>query len=437
MALIANGRNPKIDFMWPDDFEGSMDELGFEPVYQERDWEDHQRGTEDWDFGVDTGAKRLCRSYYPMMYKGNNEYLFLTDEALIHRGPGMDLMHSNETIREQIERRDEPTLFWYYRPGTPGYPPHNMPWDNFVGDAQRNLAVMWTDDGIHFHKRACVSPDEFDAPGMQFYNMGLILEQPATLEGRTMLRGTSSSGRAVNGGEMYLAELRSYPTYEHTQYPELMWSRDLLHWHRFTHHRASMIKLSEEEGSYNWGMYFQGRSYYPYKDKDGRDAWWLHNTAITGRHNHSISGNASLEERKARLPHFSEAPYFVDWETNWQRGLSMRYAPLFTHIRPGRLAYAAPIDGSGEVTTHPIRFDGDDLCINAQVESGGRLGVEMLDENGSVLDGYTLDDFDSFAGDEVEHRPSWGGRGVTDLGPGSLKVRIVLEKARLFTLRII
>ena len=405
VSMIANGRNPKVSFMWPDDFEGSMEAIGFKPI---------------------------LRSYYPMMRAGDSEYLFLSDKPLIYTGPGADLMHSGESIRHQIERTDDQALFWYYRPDTPGYPPHNMPWDNHQGPI-RNLAVMWTSDGMNFHKRFSVSPDEFDPPGMQFYNMGLIREiQPDT-------EGDSGRGKVVvRSGEMYVAELRCYPSGPQQQYPELIWTRDLLHWHRFTHNRAPLVKLGEKEGSYNWGMYFQEASYYPFKDKDGNQAWWLSNTARSARHNHVGVGHRfpTLEKMQARCAHYSEAPFFVDWQTLWRRGQEYSSYPMFTHIKPGRLAYAAATGSTGETISHPIVFDGEDLVLNAQVEAGGSLRVEVQDEDGRVVDGYSLADSDPFQGDEVDHRPSWKGRRLAQLSGRHLKFRIALEKAKLFSLHI-
>ncbi len=410
MAMIAEGRNSKVDFMWPDDFEDSKEELGFEP---------------------------MVRSYYSMMYKGDNEYLFLSDQPLIHMGGGMDLMHSTETIRHQVERVDEPTIFWYYRPNTPGYAPHCATWDNHQGQ-MRNLAVMWTDDGVNFEKRACLGVDEFDPPGMQYYGMELILEHPACKNGRTMLSRTSSSGVAVKGGEMYVASVRAHPAFDQTQYPELIWSRDLLHWHRFTDNRAPLIKLRPDEGAYNWGMNFGGTSYYLFKDRDGNETWGLVNTASTGRHHHVGVGirHRTLKGFQALFPHYSDAPFFKDWETLWQRTKRQSYTPLITHIKPGRLAYAAPTDGSGELTTHPIRFDAEDLIINAEVEAGGRLRVEVQDDSGGAIAGYALGDSDAFAGDEVRHRPSWRGRTLSELAGRVLKFRFVLRRAKIFTLNL-
>ena len=409
MALIGNGRNPKVDFMWPDDFEASRDEMSFTPI---------------------------IRSYYPMVYKGDDEYLFLRDEPIMYLGPGVDLMHSNETIRHQVERTDEPTHFWYFRPNTPGYPPQGAPWDNHQGPL-RHLAVMWTDDGMNFRKRSCISPDEFDPLGMQFYNMGLIREISGGSEGRAVERRSPKPGVPVKGGEMYVAEIRCHPAVQQTQYPELIWSRDLLHWHRFTHNRAPLVKLGKEDGAYNWGMYFQSASYYPFKDAEGNDAWWLSNIVVSSRHNHNDVGRLfpSLEEVQAHRPNYSESPFFVDWETLWRRG-DQRRCPLFTRIRPGRLAYAAPTGGQGEFTTHPIAFEGHDLLLNAHVEAGGSLRVEVQDENGRVVEGHGLEDADPFTGDEVDHRPSWRGRRLAGLSGRVVRFRMVMQNARLFALRL-
>ncbi len=410
MAQISEGRNSKVDFMWPDDFEDSKEELGFTP---------------------------MVRSYYPMMYKGDNEYLFLSDKPLIHMGGGMDLMHSTETIRHQVERVDEPTIFWYYRPNTPGYAPHCATWDNHQGQ-MRNLAVMWTDDGVNFRKLACLGVDEFDPPGMQYYGMELILEHPACESGRTMLRRTSSSGVAVKREGMYVATVRAHPAMDQTQYPELIWSRDLLHWHRFTDHRAPLVKLRPDEGAYNWGMNFGGTSYYSFRNRDGNETWGLVNTASTGRHHHVSIGtrHRTLKGFQALFPHYSDTPFFKDWDTLWQRAKRQSYTPLITHIKPGRLAYAAPKDGSGEFTTHPIHFEAEDLIINAQVEAGS-LRAEVQDNSGGVIEGYALGDSDAFTGDEVNHRPSWSGRGLGDLSGRILKFRFVLESAKFFAMNLV
>ena len=96
-----------------------------------------------------------------------------------------------------------------------------------------------------------------------------------------------------------------------------------------------------------------------------------------------------------------------------------------------------PKDGSGEFTTHPIHFEAEDLIINAQVEAGGSLRVEVQDDSGGVIEGYALGDSDAFTGDEVRHRPSWSGRGLGDLSGRILKFRFVLENAKFFVMNLV
>ena len=145
----------------------------------------------------------------------------------------------------------------------------------------------------------------------------------------------------------------------------------------------------------------------------------------------------TVEDVQAHYPHYSEAPFFVDWPTLFRRGVQFRRTPLFTHIEPGRLAYTAPTETTGEFTTHPIHFAGTALVLNAQVATGGSLRVEVQDEAGQVLDGYSLAESAVFTGDEVYvTRPTWGTRHLAALAGRSLKLRLVLERAKLFTLHI-
>lgn len=411
MAHFAGGRDEKIDFKVPDDLTDSPS-LGFTPE---------------------------PRAYYPMMYGGARTYLFLSDRPLIHLGSGMDLMHSSESIRCQIERRagERVTVFWYYRPNAPGYPPHNWPCDNHQGPL-RNLAVMWTDDGVSFHKRSCIGPDEFDPPGMQLYSMGVIGRRPGIHDGRTMLRRSSTPGVSVPAGRMVVAELRCYDGARQTQYPELIWTRDLLHWHRFTKHRAPLLRLGTEEGAYNWGMYFQEQSYYPFKDPDGRDAWWLSNTAIGGRHCHRSVGfrHATVQSAQSHYPHYSESPFFVDWPTLFARSQRMHYLPQFTHIRPGRLAFVTPTGAQGSFLTWPIQLEGTTLVLNATCEERGCLRVAVQDGSGAVVPGYGLDECDPLTGDAVRMCPRWGVRSLAALKGRVVRFKVVLDRARLYTLNV-
>ena len=99
----------------------------------------------------------------------------LTGEPILYLGIGMDLMHTSETIRCHVEGpgngSDRARLYFYFRPASPAYPPHGAPCDN-LHLGLRNLAVMWTDDGITYHRQFVLAPDGYDRLGTQFYAMG-------------------------------------------------------------------------------------------------------------------------------------------------------------------------------------------------------------------------------------------------------------------------
>jgi hypothetical protein len=90
----------------------------------------------------------------------------------------------------------------------------------------------------------------------------------------------------------------------------------------------------------------------------------------------------------------------------------------------------------GEFVTPPIRFDGDTLLLNVDCGAMGEARVELLDERGLVIRGYSLRDCDPIDRNELRYPVSW--RGQTDLrrfAGHPIRMRIVLRSARLFAFR--
>ena len=141
---------------------------------------------------------------------------------------------------------------------------------------------MWTDDGITYHRQFVLAPDGYDRLGTQFYAMGL-LQRFGTLgdaPGRPVLdKGLHKINQAFPQRNLYLGSVLVHWGIEQTQEPELIWTRDLLHFKRFTTHRHSLIEASGP-GTYNCGMI---RDRYMYSECAGE--WWYHYTAINTRHN--------------------------------------------------------------------------------------------------------------------------------------------------------
>ena len=376
--------------------------------------------------GGQSGAFRPSKGeFWPFEQRGDL-YLVLTREPVLYLGVGMDLMHTSETIRCHVEESDARRLHFYFRPASPAYPPHGATYDN-MHLALRCLAVMSTADGITYDRRFVLGPDGHDRLGSQFYAMGLMQRfgTPGDAPGRPALhKGKHKVNQAFPRRNLYLGSVLLHWGIEQTQEPELIWTRDLLHFKRFTGQRRSLIE-SNGPGTYDFGMI---RDIYMYSELGGQ--WWYHYTAINTRHNGYgiMSGWQDLEEFRRTCPNHADAPYFTTWEGYWADGKQTRYQPAFARCLPFRVAHAEPVDGCGFLGTRPVRVDGNELRLNAATDRGGSIRVELADEAGDPLGAEPA----VFEGDAVD-------AAVADLAPWqgqAVRLRFTLDRARLYAFRI-
>ncbi len=90
----------------------------------------------------------------------------------------------------------------------------------------------------------------------------------------------------------------------------------------------------------------------------------------------------------------------------------------------------------GQMVTKTLDFTGNKLELNYSTSAAGRIRVEILDESGTPLEGYGIDDCDDLIGDEISGYVSW--RGATDLSKISgrpVRVRFVMNDADIYSLR--
>ena len=88
----------------------------------------------------------------------------------------------------------------------------------------------------------------------------------------------------------------------------------------------------------------------------------------------------------------------------------------------------------GEVITQPITFTGSSLEVNISTSAAGSMRVEILDESGQSIEGYSLDDCDEFFGDTVEHTVTWNGASdVSKLEGQPIRLRYVLRDADVYS----
>lgn len=95
-------------------------------------------------------------------------------------------------------------------------------------------------------------------------------------------------------------------------------------------------------------------------------------------------------------------------------------------------ASVPPPNPIGQVTLRPLDLRGvSAITVNADA-SAGAVRVEILDEDGYRLRGFTRDDAVPLRGDGLALVAAWQERRLPDLPPGRYLLRLHLDRARLF-----
>ena len=360
--------------------------------------------------------------YWPF-WRRADEYLVLSREPLLYSGIGMDLRHTTETIRTSVELVDggRRRLLFYFRPASPSYPPHDADWDN-QPMALRCLAVLWTDDGLTYHRRFVIGPDAYDPIGTEFYSMGFLQRfgTHGDLDGRAVIDMTYSKiNQSFRQRNLYLGSTLLHWGIPQTEAPELIWTRDFISFHRFRDRRRSLVPLGEG-GRFDAGMV---RERYQYWEFDGW--WWYYYTGINTRHNGYgiMARHPTLEDAREKVWNQRRAPYFSTWEGHFADGKATAYLPGLARLRPYRMAFAEPADTRGRLLTAPITVQQECLHLNAETEPDGSVICEVVDAAGRVIRGPT-----TFRGDDADAEVA----DLSGLVGQTVRVRFTVERARLY-----
>jgi hypothetical protein len=101
----------------------------------------------------------------------------------------------------------------------------------------------------------------------------------------------------------------------------------------------------------------------------------------------------------------------------------------------GFVSVNAPLSG-GVIITTPLVFKGDKLTLNFASSAAGDIRVEIQDEAGDPLPGFSLDDCPPFFGDTIERTVNWkAGSNVGRLAGKPVRLRFVLRDADLYSFR--
>ena len=112
-------------------------------------------------------------------------------------------------------------------------------------------------------------------------------------------------------------------------------------------------------------------------------------------------------------------------------------ARRYTIRLDGFVSLHAPLAG-GELITKPLTFAGGRLSINYATSAAGSVQVEIQNEAGKPLPGFSLNDCLEHYGDSVDQFVAWqDGANLSALAGKTIRLRFVLKDADLYSFRFI
>ncbi|WP_232107347.1 hypothetical protein [Gimesia alba] len=91
---------------------------------------------------------------------------------------------------------------------------------------------------------------------------------------------------------------------------------------------------------------------------------------------------------------------------------------------------------TGEFTTKPLQFAGNQLELNYSTSGAGRMRVELQDESGTPLPGFSLEDCDEIYGDHIARIVTWKEQSdLSKLIGKTVRLRFVMNESDLYSIR--
>ena len=92
----------------------------------------------------------------------------------------------------------------------------------------------------------------------------------------------------------------------------------------------------------------------------------------------------------------------------------------------------------GSIITPPLRFQGSRLELNLDTGAGGVGRVEILDEQGAPLTGFTMQEADLLNGNSVRMAPSWRRKtDVSSLAGRTIRLHFKMRSAKLYAFQFL
>ena len=92
----------------------------------------------------------------------------------------------------------------------------------------------------------------------------------------------------------------------------------------------------------------------------------------------------------------------------------------------------------GWITTPTLKFSGNFLELNINTSSAGSAQVELRDESGQAIPGFTLQDCDTIMTNDVRHRVSWKGNAdLSALAGRPVQLHVEMRSAKLYAFQFV
>lgn len=139
-----------------------------------------------------------------------------------------------------------------------------------------------------------------------------------------------------------------------------------------------------------------------------------------------VETESALEGAPNELSFYAIESYWTD------PGSALR---RYTLRIDGFVSVNAPMSG-GELVTKPLTFTGNELILNFSSSAAGGIQVEIQDETGNPIPGFTLEDSAPIFGDTIERVVTWeNGSDLSSIEGKPVRIRFVLKDADLYSLR--
>lgn len=264
------------------------------------------------------------------------------------------------------------------------------PYMRLIGRATSSDLVDWSPT------ETVIAPDEYDPPGVEFYSMPLSLYEGWYIGLVYMLYGDPNETFIRKKGLMDI---------------QLAASRDGVVWNRMGGHRPFIPRGGR--GSFDAGMVGPNAGLV---EKDGMI--WFYYNGWSGEHRETKA------YRRANDPGLFEMGRLCSGT-----GLARIRQDGFISVDAG--------DEEGELVTREESLKGAELFINGMTRGDtGRIAVEILDEAGKPVPGFSGNDGCVFRGDNLHSRIDWGNRRLKDLPEGKYRFRFRMLLASLFSYEV-